>query len=504
MSPIKAILGRWLTLGVLLAAVRPVVACAANIDESPSKLPSLVPAAPNTSPDYFCTWNIQGYHSSYASNAAQKDDLRESRMFGKGQYEDWLEQYPKTRGDLFFLMDEGWDLPDEAILLAANRFPSYSAAAQPENFGRLSAAVKARGWRGLGLWMRADRRTDDFWTQRLDWMNVAGVGYWKVDYGNAGGNENWRHRLTDLGRRHAPKLIIETAMTPHAITWADTYRTYDVDVILSVPQTLGRVARLLKFQAEPGAKGIINCEDEVYMGAALGCSYGVMRHSFTGDLPSGRQDFVFPPLTRDVKRCCDEVARAVRWHRIAPAFAVGTNVVVVSPENLKDNWRYKKDESWRYKNGHEQIESTPAVIARGLPLPEVTSAAGVKPYVVASRHPNGAVAVATLGRAICPSEAERQWVTGEKTDVSLKLGRSTGPIGIFGRYHSLTLVFDQPVPAGRIVAQDLAGDTPEDITSAVEITGSRIRLSGPLIDRVGLSAGTRGDKSEPGLVLVLH
>ena len=469
------------------------------------KLSSLVPAARDTSPDYFCTWNIQGYHSSYASNKAQKEDFRESRLFGTGPYENWLGQYPKARGDLFFLMDEGWDLPDEAIQLVPGRFPDYAAGTQPENFTRLSDAVKARGWRGLGLWMRADARTDDFWTQRLDWMNTSGVAYWKVDYGRDGRSEAWRHHLSDLKRQHAPRLTIETAMIPHAITWADTYRTYDVDVPMSIPQTLSRVAAELQYRAEPGAGGLINCEDEVYLGAALGCCYGVMRHGFAGNLPDGRQDIAFPPVTRDVKRCGDEVTRAVRWHRIAPAFAVGANVLAVSPETLTDNWHYQKDESWEFAAGHEQTETAPARVARGMPLPDVTLASGtVRPYVLASRNPNGAVAIATLGRTLCPSATERRWVTGENADVTLSLGRVTGPIGIFGRYHSLTLVLDRPLHARRVLAQDLAGEMPMDITRFLQVAGKQIRIPGRVIDRVGLSAASPGDKSEPGLVLVVE
>jgi hypothetical protein len=341
-------------------------------------------------------------------------------------------------------------------------------------------------------------------------MNKSAVSYWKIDYGNNGRDEAWRKHLTDLGRQHAPNLIIEAAMVPNAITWADTYRTYDVDPILTIPQILGRVAQLLEFQAIPPAKGLINCEDEVYMGAALGCCYGVMRHEFAGNLPSGRQDFAFPPVNRDLKRCIDEVTRAVHWHRIASAFAVGANDAAIDPEKLKDNWSYQKDESWQKASsaGASRSEEAPARIARGLPLPEVVLKSGnVVPYVLASRNPNGAIAIATLGRTVCPSATDREWITGENADVKLQVGQYTGPIGIFGRFHSLTFVFDQGVNLKspvKIVAQDLAGETPVDITSAVHVVDNQIEVPGDLIDRVGLSAATPGDKSEPGLVLVIR
>src|SRR6187402_1141627 len=98
------------------------------------KLDSLVPKTTNTSPDYFCTWNIQGYYSSYADNSAQKDAIRESRLFGHGPNENWLGQYTKVRGDLYFLMDEGWDMPGEDVMVIPGRFPSYAGENQQENF----------------------------------------------------------------------------------------------------------------------------------------------------------------------------------------------------------------------------------------------------------------------------------------------------------------------------------------------------------------------------------
>ncbi|RYX82904.1 hypothetical protein EON83_17515 [bacterium] len=477
---------------------------APDVQAAPT-LQSLIPATANTSPDYFCTWNLQGYYSSYATTPLQKDAIGEKQLFGQGPHENWLGQYATVRQDLYFLLDEGWDLPKQEVMVVPGRFPSYATENQTESFKKFSDAVKKSGWRGLGLWMRADPKTDDFWTERMRWMQASGVPYWKVDYGNSDRDENWRRHLTELGRLTAPDLTIETAMVPHAITWGDTFRTYDVDALLSVPQTLGRVVTQLQYKAEPPAKGLINCEDEVYLGAALGCCYGVMRHSFVGSLPSGRQDFVFPPVTRDLKNCTDEVVRAVRWHRIAPAFAVGANPAAISPEQLTDNWMFQKDESWRVGAGQQVSESAPAAVTRGLAMPSVTVATGtVKPFVLASRNPNGAVSVATLGRTLCPSATERQWITGEVADVALQVGQNSGPIGIFGRYHSLNLVFDSSIAKHKVIAQDLAGDNPQDITRLVRISGNQVTIPGAVIDRIGLSAATPGDKSEPGLVLVIR
>lgn len=144
-------------------------------------------------------------------------------------------------------------------------------------------------------------------------------------------------------------------------------------------------------------------------------------------------------------------------------------------------------------------------MTRGLPLPQVTLASGsIKPFVVASRNPKGAVAVATLGRTLCPSTSDREWITGEAADVTLQVGQYSGPIGIFGRYHSLTLTFDKSLAGHQMLMQDLAGDVPQNITRLVRLSGNRMIIPGTLIDRIGLSAATPGDKSDPGLVLVIR
>ena len=195
----------------------------------------------------------------------------------------------------------------------------------------------------------------------------------------------------------------------------------------------------------------------------------------------------------------------MRWHHLAPAFAAGAGAAATSPEQLTGNWIFEKDESWRYAVGKNVSETAPAAVTRGLPLPTVTLAAGdIKPFVVASRNPNGAVSVATLGRMLCPTPTDRQWITGDVADVALQVGHNSGPIGVFGRYHSLTLTFDKSIAGQQIIAQDLASDNPEDITDLVSITGEQLTIPGAVMDRIGRSAATPGDKSEPGLVLVIR
>jgi len=253
---------------------------------------------------------------------------------------------------------------------------------------------------------------------------------------------------------------------------------------------------LLAATATPGVHGIINCEDEAYVGAALGCSLGIFRSPQIGLRPSGDPD-VFMAGPRRWKQRMDEVIRAVRWHRIAPPFPAGAAPVRVDDNALRDSWRFSRGETWdATKAGFLFTQGAPARIARGLPLAAVCGGHDA-PYVVASRFPNGAVAVAALGR----TTPDNGWII-TAADVSLRLEEVPVAIGIFGRFGSLSLTFACPLAAGiRVLAQDLAGDSAVDATSKVRIEGQSILLPGALIERVGLSAATPGDLSDPGLVV---
>ena len=78
------------------------------------------------------------------------------------------------------------------------------------------------------------------------------------------------------------------------------------------------------------------------------------------------------------------------------------------------------------------------------------------------------------------------------------------PVGIFGLYNSLKIVFTEDISARKVYAQDLLADEAEDCTGAVTIHGNTLILSGDWIDRTGLAARTHeNDTSEPGLILKL-
>ena len=478
------------------------------------KAEDLIPDTPGNAPDYFCTWNIQGYAVSYASSKEQRDAMTESNIFGAGKYQNWASFYPRIRSDLYFVMDDSWDVDFTnydygALKLSPERFPTYTTSgSEPEKLKKLNAAIQAKGWRAVGGWVCANKaeayrnlNDHDFYVERLQWMNLAGWGYWKVDWGNHSGDANWRRQLTDWAHTYAPHLQVEHAIDWSCVPFADAFRTYDIEAITSIPVTLSRVCRGIQQASEPAAKAIINCEDEPTIGAALGCAIGIMRHPYAGNLPDGRQDFVFPPVAKDLKHCLNEVERGVLWHRVAPPFKVDGQVNI-DQTNLIDTWCFQANEGWSTKTpGQWVTNSAPARITRGgLPLPTVKVDAGEPPFVIASRHPNGAITIATLGRTLCTSLSDRKYWT-PLVDVTLAAGKLTGPIGIFGHYKTLTLTFDVPVSGRVILAQDILADQAKDITDQVTIKGNTVTLAGNLIEHIGLEKASPGDKSDPGMVI---
>jgi hypothetical protein len=512
--------------------------------------PNLVPKEPGPTPSYWCTWGVQNYsmaavdeldHSTVAAN------LTEEHVFARSG---WARAYPREiRSDLFIVFDLGWDVPagerfDEArwklgsLRVAADKFPSCTGTPR-ERLRALVGLTRAAGWRGAGIWIACQARGDghdgqrlegpaleEYWRERLRWSREAGVSYWKVDYG-ARGDPPFRRLISRLAAEEAPGLVVEHGQgvgplndwaawdptwTTHGtggyrawndgrvlaeavelLGFSDVLRTYDVTAQLSLPTTLDRVAQLLVDAPRGGGAGLLNCEDEPYLGAVLGLAIGIMRHPMWIDIEGKPYD---PFL---VRRRMDEVVRAVRWQRIAPAVAAGRTGVSLSHHRLRDTWSFREGDSWAPDSaGREIAQTAPAIVARGLPLPEV-KATGEVPYVAASRHPNGAVAVGTFPRVRGERHQDRPLAA-----VTVELGPKTARVGVFGRYRSLALKLTRGRSPARVWAQDLAGDQTVDVSDRVRRVDGTLVLAGSLIEEIGLSARTPGDLSEPALVLALE
>lgn len=486
-----------------------------------ARLPkSLVPSIPGNAPDYFCTWNVQGYANG-CNTLQTRLALNEQNIFGKGKYQNWINFYPDIRSDLIFVMDDSWDVPMNiaidnnspflgTVQLNTERFPSYTGN-PTERLRKLVEKVKSKGWKGLGGWVAAQAPKDitpqneeSYWIERLKESQNAGFTYWKVDWGHNATKAGWRKMLVELGKTHAPNVVLEHAMRDQFIGFSDVYRTYDVENIIAQPSTIQRIANLLKYSSDSTVMGIINCEDEPYIAAGLGCAIGIMRHPILGNFPDGTPDFAFPAVGRNVKSRMGEVIRGVRWHRIAEPFAVGGQYEI---DNFKigDRWILFANETWRQGShgrnvGDTVVEIAPARVSRGLPLPVIKNEkTGREPFVLSSRYPNGAVAIATIGRAF-----DRQYICASM-DVEQQLVDTYAPIGIFGSYNSLTLIFPNTIPKSglRILAQDLALDRAIDITDRVAIEDNKLILSGELINKIGLMKSIPGDLSDAGMVIQL-
>src|SRR5665648_723132 len=387
-----------------------------------SKKPeSLVPKKPSKAPDYFCTWNIQGYVCSQQSSAGSRMAMTEANMFGDSTYQNWVSFYPKIREDLIFVMDDSWDIPINETSkdgptfglteLNEERFPSFTGT-PAKRLSKLVDALKAKGWKGLGGWICAQEApiagkvdTVEYWTERLKAANDSGFSYWKVDWGKQSRNMEWRRMLTDLGRTYAPNLVIEHAFNGEPIEFSDTYRTYDV---------------------------------------------GSMSY------------------------CVDSLS-------------------------LNDYWVLQENETWLKSRhvGDTIRESAPARVSRGLPLANVINPDSNQPFVLSSMYPNGAVAIVTIGRGL-----NHEYIT-ERVNVEQNIESIENPIGIFGDYESLTLILPEKIKGSdyTVLGQDLAGDSPLEITKDITFENNRIIISGDVIRRIGLSAASKGDLSDPGLVL---
>ncbi|MBC8081481.1 MAG: hypothetical protein H7X86_14130, partial [Gorillibacterium sp.] len=142
-------------------------------------------------------------------------------------------------------------------------------------------------------------------------------------------------------------------------------------------------------------------------------------------------------------------------------------------------------------------QCAPAVISANMPLPIVKSV-GEPPFVLAGRHPNGSISVATLPRV---SNEQGKFFPRARVEISVEDARM--PIAVFGQYAELLLRTNSPLGSDtRVWAQDLREDVAVDITQRVQMNADGLLLSGVLIDELCGCAATANDN--PGLVIVVE
>lgn len=496
---------------------------------------------------YFCTWQSQGLgrtkEEQLHSTKQTRDFLTEESSFGK---KGTATMYPRLKKELIFLFDDGWDVgyglhigrnrhQFGSLIVNDERFPSCTG--EPvERLKKLNDLVKKSGWRGLGIWIcsnacgeTVDKRFDidtqhEYWRERIRWSKEAGVLYWKVDWGHYERDASFRRMLNEIAAEEYPELVIEQAGCCQPLNgvyhgsdesgdtglfmewnndhlhWLDVmsfsqvFRTYDVINHFAVPTTLDRVYHLLRMGYESQTSNcVLNCEDEMYIGAALGLNLGIMRSKLWRPAMPETQD------PTGYRSRITEVYRAMNWLlHFAPVMGINEAPVFASNELLTDS-HYCDDKifSGRYA-GKTVRQSAPSVIARGCMLPEVSCREAVKPYIIASRNRTGAYSLASLCR-----KTDKDTYRTPLADTEMFIDSADAPIGIFGYHGSVTLKYPIKLGAKKVFMQDLNSDEAEDITSLVEISGNKLVISGELITKIGTAANFKRDNSEPGVVIKL-
>lgn len=440
-----------------------------------------------------------------------RDVIDERSLFGQTG---WASLYPESRNALYLVLDDGWDvgygldpwgkgdMPKFGThLLNELRFPSLRGTAA-ERLRQLNNRIRECGWRGAGIWVacqcqgetqekhRSDLQTREELKRKLSESAEAGIDYWKVDWGIRDLDSEFRVLMSELRDSYHPELHIEhkplygqpilpedfeetadCSFNRAVLGTNDILRTYDVLPPLDHVSTLARIAAYSQVIDRIGSRSLINVEDEVYMGAALGHTFGVMRSDGT--------------LTT-------EVLRAVRWQESSPAFGGDAPVrTLVSKDRLVDECRYADTVWYSPARGRVMSQRAPAVIARGLPLPEVRVMSGERPFVVASRNPNGATAVCVVPRVAQGKEKQLP-------DIALDYSAGSGaPLAVFGFVRSMSVKDERRV--GTVLAADLADGEWHDITASVSRANGRMVLDGTVLNQIGRENNPKGDSSSPGV-----
>ena len=483
---------------------------------------NFIPEKAEPNGNYLCTWGLQASAAKKLGIkgdgcADQRDALNTELLFGR---EDLYHVYSgEFRGGLYFMLDDGWDVPYGTEHLPKSSIEMFGTVAPDpvkfkelgdtaeERLKEMSRRVKALGYAGLGLWISPQRpfvnqsgpidmaAEREYWEEKAKIAEAAGIAYWKVDWGAQAQNDDYRIMMTEWVRKFAPHLEIEHAVGIGPLTaiekgdsrvekmrrlfpYSDYFRTYDVEKPYADVATLCRVNHLLAENdsaMQNGLKGKVNVETRAYLAAVLGFNLGIMRHN-------------------------RETEAALRWQRIAPPFSAADGKYIHSEEMLTDSLYLEHSPvSWLPNSGNRTVSmSAPAVTARNTALPRVTSKSGEKPFVMASLNPEtGAYSIGTLRRNIEPNP-----MIAVLADVTAYPESIDAPIGVFGIFDTLTLSFKQEIPKGaKIYAQFMLANEAADITERVKISKNTITLDGKDIRHFGKDKLVYNEDLDPSLLI---
>ncbi|WP_167605756.1 hypothetical protein [Maribellus sediminis] len=517
------------------------------------KIQSLVPNEVGTAPNYWCTWYWQNYlilkgqevtnpdAATVYTNTAAREEMNEENIFGEQGMA--VVMLPKTRSDYYFVIDHGWQdkrIKDNTfftLIMDTLDFPRCAKFDPKERIKQMNLDIKELGWKGLGLWVRGNPSEDEM-RKFVEWSKYAGVEYWKIDGGDIA-----HYYASKIKDEIYPELTLEhiTGTGPVNPKWntpgltsylsvyngqnavsqelnaslnsttekaeksldviknTDVFRTYDAAPLLVSTTTMQRVHDILVQTAgNNDYKAFLNIQDDCNIAAALGLLVAAKRHPMnTPRMYDGKDFHLQISGDRHVDKRLNEMDRLALWQRIAPPMVAGYGTYHFSTQSLVDSIVFQKNDTW-LKSTHGKMvrQSAPAIMTRNIALPEV-KCEGIPPYVLASKFPNGAIAIATEGR-VTP---DKSW-QHPKADITLKEVELNKPIGIFGYYESLTFEFSETLPDEiKIYGQDLLSKKAIDITNKIKRNKNSFIIQGDLIDEIGTMAGDKGDISVPGMVI---
>jgi len=512
---------------------------------------------------YWCTWNTQAetLDTRVATGALEfpgdqgipgvRDNLNEAIVFGK---DGWANLFPGYRGDMLFLIDDGWDVPygvkggAKSIdsfgshCLSRERFPRLINASDRDRLRDFAHRIEGLGWKGLGIWaacqayreryetpFRLESLKDDI-KRKLEESAYAGVRYWKVDWGVHNFHVWYRRLMSELKERYYPELIIDHCrgfnnaingqVDPHLkpddefrnvgrsgrilgvpeydpvtreieeiMSFSDVFRTYDSANPLTTATMIERAVWELLAADKSSSRVVINTEDEPLIAVGLGLEMSMMR------APVCPPEKV--PTPRPRGRRMAEDMRALVWARQAPPFGSDTDAKVRhSAKSIREDWHFLPDQCW-FTGPNERYyhQTAPAVVSRGLPLPQVRGVTGEVPYVLASRHPNGSLAVAAM-----PVLDQHKGSYTPQAEVTVEAALEFGvPLAVFGHVKDLSLA--DGTDGGNVVVRDLLGGAAVDVTSRCRREAGRITLPGDELSRIGTSCNPDGDDSQPGVIV---
>ena len=514
--------------------------------------------------DYWCTWATQAATRAerHASGAlafpgdqglpGTRDNLDENAVFGP---DGWAGFFPEHRGDLLFLLDDGWDVPYGAkpagdgigafgsLVPDPVRFPPRNVGASGrDRLSELARRVGDAGWKGLGVWVACQAPGERYGVpfdeaalaedlrRKIDAAASAGVKYWKVDWGVHCRDVRYRRLMSETKERLYPELAIEHCIVSgNAFNGRPGARGDPTDPLRFTGPS-GRIFRnpayeplareceeLLSFadafrsydSAHPlttatmleRAAWELECADRISARAVVNTEdEPLLAAGLCLGLGMMRAP-VRPKSTvarvRPRRSRMAEDLRCIVWHRMAPPFGGNTPARTLHSEtSIREEWRFLPGECWF--TGQEEVfchQVAPACVTRGLALPEVRGTDGEVPFVAASRHPNGALSLAALPLL---DPAKGSWTP--KAEVRFNAALEPGvPVGVFGRFGSLVL--DDRTEGRRVAARDLLGGDPVDLTARCIREAERIVLPGEALAEVGVSRNPPGDDSAPGALV---